>query len=68
MKVKVYYNIRKGVFSIVACEGKHRNHVIGYAKEVFLEECLQSISQRPSKGARKPPEERSCLRLWYPMY
>jgi len=37
MKVKVYYNIRKKVFSIVACTGDYKNLVIAYTKGNLLE-------------------------------
>jgi hypothetical protein len=55
MKVKVYYNLKRKIFSIVACEGEHRNHVIGYAKEVFLEDCTFKVS---AKGRARVLESR----------
>ena len=44
MRVKVYFNLRKKVFSIVSCQGPDKGRVIEYAKDIFLKDCTFKVN------------------------
>lgn len=45
MKVFVYYNLHKHVFSIKAMEGEHRGRVVGYTTHVVLSDATPKVSE-----------------------
>lgn len=45
MKVYVYYNIRKRMFSVKALEGEHKGKVIRHDDEVVLEDVTFKVSE-----------------------
>jgi len=57
MKVKVYFNLHKNVFSIVALEGTNKNKVVGYANTLELQNVTFKVNesgrQRVLKEKRK---------------
>ncbi|MEE9596432.1 MAG: hypothetical protein V3V96_06615 [Acidiferrobacterales bacterium] len=57
MKVFIYYNLTKHVWSIRAAEGPHKGLVIGHADRVSLRDCTFKVSeagrQRVLKEKRK---------------
>lgn len=49
MKVKVYFNLHKKLFSVVAMEGSNKGRVIKHVNEIDLKEC----AFRVQKAGRK---------------
>lgn len=44
-RVRVYFNLHKSCWSIVAKSGEHRGRVIAYATSLHLENCTFHVSQ-----------------------
>ena len=57
IKVALYFNLHKKVFSIKAMEGENKGRVIGHAANVFLRDCTFKVNeggrQRVLKEKRK---------------
>lgn len=45
MKVQVYFNLHRKVWSIKALEGENKNKVIGYAEKVILSDVKPKVSE-----------------------
>jgi len=45
MRVRVYYNLNRAVWSIKAMDGEHKGRVIGYAKAVTLRDAHTVVSE-----------------------
>ena len=45
MRVRVYYNLNRAVWSIKAMEGEHKGRVIGYASSVTLRNAHTVVSE-----------------------
>lgn len=45
MRVRVYYNLNRSVWSIKAMDGEHKGRVIGYAKAVTLRDAHTVVSE-----------------------
>jgi hypothetical protein len=51
--VKAYYNLNKdNVFSLVAKDGKYKNKVVAYARQIALRDCYFSVNQSGLARAR----------------
>ena len=45
MKVFVYYNLHKHVFSIKAMEGENKGRVVGYSTHITLSDAMPKVSE-----------------------
>ena len=53
MKVKVYFNLHKKLFSVVAMEGPNKGRVIKHVNKVDLERCIFRVQQAGRKRVIK---------------
>lgn len=62
MRVKVYYNIKKHMFSVVALEGENKGRVIQSTDTVCLENCRFFVS--PTGNAKVRAERRKNVHAY----
>jgi hypothetical protein len=68
MKVFVYYNLHKHLWSIKALEGKDKGRVIAHRKELALFRCTPKVSQAGRKRVLKEKRKNvhaGMVGTWY---